>query len=76
MKMIEDILRNTRKEVGGLEEKTSYILCVLVEADNKEEDFLHLHGYGYLMKLIEMIHDNIKRRIRGAAQQKNILGKH
>ena len=70
MKMIRDILSNTKKEIGGLEKKTSYILCVLVEGDNKEEDFMHLHGHGYLTKIVETMHDKIKRRIREAAQQK------
>lgn len=53
MKMIESLLRDTRKEIGGPEGKTSYVLCVVVEPDNKDEgDFVHLHGRGYVRKTL------------------------
>lgn len=58
MKMIEDILKDVKKEVGGPEGKVSYILCVVIEPDAKkktETDFVHTHGVGYLMKIIGIL---------------------
>ena len=53
MKMIESLLRDTKKEIGGPEGKVSYVLCVVVEPDNKSEgDFVHLHGRGYVKKTL------------------------
>jgi len=53
MQMIHVLLKDTAKEIGGPEGKTSYVLCVVVEPDNKDEgDFVHLHGRGYVKKTL------------------------
>lgn len=53
MKMIEVLLRDTKKKIGGPEGKTNYVLCVVVEPDNKDEgDFVHLHGRGHVRKTL------------------------
>lgn len=53
MKMIEVLLKDTRKEIGGPEGKTNYVLCIVVEPDNKGEgDFVHLHGHGHVRKTL------------------------
>lgn len=53
MKMIESLLRDTRKEIGGPEGKVNYVLCFVVEGDNKDEpDFVHQNGHGYIRKTL------------------------
>lgn len=53
MQMIESLLRDTKKEIGGPEGKVNYVLCFVVEGNNKNEpDFVHQHGHGYIQKTL------------------------
>lgn len=61
MKMIEDILLDVKKEIGGPEGKVSYSLCVVIEPDGTGNDFVHSHGTGYLLKVVRILEEILEK---------------